>query len=277
MRIPYEGMLAAAAARSSPCIVSVWGNDFTLHAPANPLMKRSTRRALRGADGLHADCQRDVRLAMGWGFEAFKPALVSPGNGGVRTDIFHPPKRPAGQPVVFNPRGIRDYVRNDSFFKAIPLILTRNPDARFVCASMAGNRQALRWVSELGIEGAVELLAPMPHEQLGDVFRRAQVVVSPSEHDGTPNSLLEAMASGCFPIAGDLESIREWITNGRNGLLVDPASPESIAEAVLTALDRRDLRSEAAGLNAQIITTRAEYGRSMRRAEELYERVMRVA
>ncbi len=33
MRIPYEGMLAADAYTGIPLIVSIWGNDFTLHAP----------------------------------------------------------------------------------------------------------------------------------------------------------------------------------------------------------------------------------------------------
>ncbi|MEJ2757024.1 MAG: glycosyltransferase, partial [Anaerolineales bacterium] len=32
MRYPYEGILAARAEPSAPLIVSVWGNDFTLHA-----------------------------------------------------------------------------------------------------------------------------------------------------------------------------------------------------------------------------------------------------
>ena len=37
-----------------------------------------------------------------------------------------------------------------------------------------------------------------------------------------PEAILEAMALGCFPIAGDIESVREWITPGVNGILVDP-------------------------------------------------------
>lgn len=69
---------------------------------------------------------------------------------------------------------------------------------------MQNEPQAMGWVKEFGIENAVELLPAFPHEKMGDVFRGAQIVVSPSIHDGTPNSLLEAMACGCFPVAGDL-------------------------------------------------------------------------
>ncbi len=86
----------------------------------------------------------------------------------------------------------------------------------------------MNWVKTLGIEKSVELLAPRPHAEMAEVYRSAQIIVSPSTHDGTPNTLLEGMACGCFPIAGDLESIREWITDGVNGLLVDPGDPSCI-------------------------------------------------
>ena len=268
MRIPYEGMLASSALRgmrsvatnaveAPPLLISIWGNDFTLHAPSSLPMKHYTRRTMMIAAALHADCARDIRLAHEWGLKEGKLTLVTPGNGGIRTDVFYPPKKPVTEPIVVNPRGFRAYVCNDAFFKSIPLVLAKRADARFVCSTMAGESQAIQWMKELGIEHAVQLNPPMPHEQMAELFRSAQVVVSPSIHDGTPNTLLEGMACGCFPVAGDLESIREWITPGQNGLLVDPNDPQAIASAILIALEREDLRREAAGLNQVMIAARA--------------------
>ena len=274
LRIPYEGMLAANAGLRLPLIVSVWGNDFTLHAPSTPLMKHHTRRTMFATDALHADCERDIRLARAWGLDPSKPTLVAPGNGGIRTDIFFPPARPVEEPVIFNPRGFQDYVRNDTFFRAIPLVLKEIPNARFVCARMAGQPEALHWLGKLGIEKSVELLAPRPHAEMAEIYRSAQILVSPSTHDGTPNTLLEGMACGCFPVAGDLESIREWITDGVNGLLVDSGDPSALAEAILRAVKNKDLRAQAAGLNQEIIVERAEFTRNMARAEVFYQKVI---
>jgi len=273
MRIPYEGMLAALAVRDLPLIISVWGNDFTLHALSSPLMAYHTRRAVRSAAALHVDCRRDARLAQQWGFPVDHPTLVVPGNGGVRTDTFYPSKKPVERPLVINPRGFRAYVRNDTFFRSIPLVLRKRPDASFLCASMAGEVEALAWVAKLGIEQSVELLMTVSHAEMAKIFREVQVVVSPSTHDGTPNSLLEGMACGCFPVAGDLESIREWITPGLNGLLVDPTDPQGLAAAVLAALETPDLRACAAKKNVRIIAERADYRRCMAQAEELYRRI----
>ena len=279
MRIPYEGMLTAVAldrlVSRPPFLVSIWGNDFTLHAPSTPLMGSFTRRTMKAADALHADCNRDIRLARVWGFGAGQPDWVAPGNGGIKSEVFYQPEEPVKSPVVINPRGFRAYVKNEAFFKSIPLVLEKRSDARFLCSSMQGEPQALTWIRELGIEHAVQLNPPFSHDQMGDVFRTAQVVVSPSIHDGTPNSLLEGMACGCFPVVGDLESIREWITHGQNGLLVNSNNPQSIADAILIALEREDLRREAAGLNEKIISARGEYTQNMKLAGEFYGMVGR--
>jgi glycosyltransferase involved in cell wall biosynthesis len=273
MRIPYEGMLAADAYNGTPLLVSVWGNDFTLHAPSTRLMRHYTRWTMQVTNALHADCKRDIRLGQEWGFPTKRPALVTPGSGGIRTDVFFPPEKLVEEPVVINPRGFRAYVRNDVFFKAIPLVLKEIPDARFLCASMAGEAQVQQWIEELGIAHAVELLAPIPHDQMAEVYRRAAVLVSPSIHDGTPNTLLEGMASGCFPVAGDLESIREWITDGENGLLTDATDPNRLAESIVDALRDKNLREKAAKQNSQIIKEHAEYNACMKLAGSFYERI----
>jgi glycosyltransferase involved in cell wall biosynthesis len=285
MRIPYEGMLAALAVEGygegghtgPPLLVSVWGNDFTLHASATPAMARLTRLALRRADALHTDCQRDLRLAHRWGYPEGKPAVVLPGGGGVQLDVFYPPEILAkaaepsqGVPTVINPRGFRAYVCNVAFFQAIPLVLKELPSARFICPAMAGEAQAQRWVETLGIGEAVELLPQQTRLQMAGLFRRSQVAVSPSTHDGTPNTLLEAMACGCTPVAGDIESLKEWITSGENGLLIDPRDPVAMAEAIILALRDRSLRQRAREYNTRLVAEKAEYGQVMGEAEEYY-------
>lgn len=272
LRIPFEGMLASYVPRGVPLALSIWGNDLTLHAGGSARMAAWTRRALNRADVLFADAQRDVGLARAWGFDPAKPALVVPGSGGLDLEQAALVKRrvqmgevplpdflPAGAPLVLNPRGFRTgSVRQDTFFQAVPLVLQRKPEVVFACAAMAGQKEALDWVERLKLEGKVALLPHLPQEELWELFARAAVSVSVSQHDGTPNTLLEALALGAFPIAGDIESLREWITPGVNGLLVEPGSPQALAEAILLALDHPQLRRSAEVKNALLAAERAE-------------------
>lgn len=276
MRIPFEGMIAAKANPDAPLLVSIWGNDFTLHARSNPWMGQLTKNTLSKVDALHSDCYRDLKLAQNWGFNPHKPGLVVPGAGGIQLDIFYPAlennqTQKRKDLIVVNPRGIRAYVRNETFFRSIPLVLKELPEVKFYCPTMAGDPQAEKWVREFGREDRIILMPQQTRQQMAELFRRADVVVSPSVHDGTPNTLLEAMACGCFPVVGDLESLREWITPGENGLLIDPNKPQELAAAILRGLTDSLLREEARRLNVKIIAERAEYQTVMEKVTGFYE------
>jgi hypothetical protein len=285
LRIPFEGMLAAHAPASVPLAVSIWGNDLTLHGRGSAAMRRLTERTLTRADGLVADARRDIRLAHQWGFAEEKTVLEVPGSGGLDlvetgTARLMPtlaglPPFPEDTPLVINPRGFRPgSVRNDIFFQAIPMVLERVPSARFLCAAMQGQEEAENWLAKLKISQQVHLLPYLSQEQLWALFQHAAVSVSVSAHDGTPNSLLEAMAIGCFPIAGDIESLREWIVPGVNGLLVESDKAQALAEALVLALENPQLRQAAAGINQRIIRERAEINLVRSQVAVFYERLM---
>ncbi|MDB4916141.1 MAG: putative glycosyltransferase [Gemmatimonadetes bacterium] len=282
MRIQYEGVLAAkvVSGLSYPLLISIWGNDLEWWASRYPLVSRLAHRVLERASALHPDCTRDLHLAEQWGWDAAKPAAVLPTNGGVRTELFH---RGAADPslcqrfgipgnahVVLNARGFRSYVRNDTFFQSIPRILEQHPDVIFVCVGMLGDPRAVRWCEKLGIASSVRLLPSVSRADMAGLFRAAHVAVSPSHFDGTPNTLLEAMACGAFPVSGDIPSVREWIDHGQNGLLCDPGNAQALSAAVHQALADVSFRQRAARINEAVIRNRAEYTSTMSRAQALY-------
>lgn len=282
LRIPFEGMLACVTPPEIPFLVSIWGNDLTLHAHGSPLMAVFTRRVLRRADALLADAQRDLRLAVSWGLRSGVPTLEVPGAGGIRLEELETGSRSAvlpeelpPVPLVVNPRGHRPgSLRQDVFFRAIPRVLQKMPETLFVCPPLQGDAQAESWVSSLGIQASTRLWPQLTQMQLWTLMRRAQVFVSPSVHDGTPNSLLEAMACGCLPVVGNIESLREWVVDGENGLLVDASDEQALADAIVRGLNDTALRARAAEKNAALIAERADYARNMQRVFELYQTIV---
>ncbi|MGB9521946.1 MAG: glycosyltransferase family 4 protein, partial [Anaerolineales bacterium] len=222
---------------------------------------------------LLADCQRDIRLASVWGFPINRPSHVFPGAGGVRRDLFYPLSNSSNresQPLIINPRGMRAYVRNDIFFKAIALVQRQVPELRVVCPGMKGEMQAQRWVSTLHLENVVQLYPQLNPKEIASLFQKAHISVSLTEHDGTPNTLLETMACGCFPIAGDLESIREWIIPGINGFITPANDPGITADFILFAIKNQELREKAAQYNQQVIESRADYNQVMEKVRKVY-------
>jgi glycosyltransferase involved in cell wall biosynthesis len=82
------------------------------------------------------------------------------------------------------------------------------------------------------------------------------------------------MACGCFPVAGDIESLREWIDPGENGLLVDPQNAQLLAVAILRAMRDADLRLRARIKNTRLVAERAEYRQVMGDAERFYLKML---
>ena len=284
LRIPFEGMLAAHTPSLYPLVLSTWGNDLTLHARGSALMAAATRRALRRADGLMSDTLRDLRLAGEWGFREGLPTLAVPGNGGLELKVFEhlhhqfqsKKDQERDEVLVINPRGFRPgSVHQDIFFQAIPQVLREFPQARFICPAMRGQPEAEGWLEQLKIATHVELLPHLPQQELWDWFLRSAVYVSISSHDGTPNTLLEAMACGCLPVCGDIESIREWISDGKNGLLVAPTSVQGTAEAILRGIHDSALRRSAAKYNWDLLRERVDVSVVRKEIKGFYQTILR--
>lgn len=247
------------------------------------MIRRYSRRVLERADALHSDCMRDIYLAMSWGFSEEKPWICCPGNAGVDSSMFCPGDASdetysrigldRSRALVLNPRGLRRYVDSAAWFDAIRALGESRPDIAFASSAM-DSEAAHRLASRRHAERFVELLPSLNRADMADLFRAASVVVSPSYHDGTPNTLLEAMAVGCVPVVGKLTSIEEWITDGENGILCEPGSAASIAAGIRRAVDDEELRSRATSMNRSIIENRAARDVVIPQIASFYEQVV---
>lgn len=268
LRLPYEAMATVRAWSATPVVASVWGNDFTLHAERSRLNKAATRQTLQRIQGLHTDCVRDQRLAVGLGFDPRKPTLVVPGSGGIVSARFSASGAtlreelgiPSSAPVILNARGLREYVHLPEFIAAAKLVLRSNAEVHLVCTGMSGYAPMDDLLSELGgADGSrVHLLGTIPHSQMPALFRSANIALSLTSHDGTPNTLLEAMASGCYPIVGPVESVQEWVADHINGRIVPPRDSIGIARAIAESLADTDVRERASKINVELIRERAD-------------------
>jgi glycosyltransferase involved in cell wall biosynthesis len=73
-----------------------------------------------------------------------------------------------------------------------------------------------------------------------------------------PNSMLEAMVMGAFPIQSCTSCADEWIQNGKSGFIVSPEDPYEIANALRTALIDDRLVNQAAEINMQTAKERLD-------------------
>ena len=97
-------------------------------------------------------------------------------------------------------------------------------------------------IEAAGLQAQVRFLGFCPREDLPALYRGAGCLVFPSLFEGFGMPVLEAMACGCPVVCSQTTSLPEIA--GGAALLVDPADPEALAQAVETALSDRELRAE---------------------------------
>ena len=125
---------------------------------------------------------------------------------------------------------------------AFPRVLAARPDARLLLVGRGPEEGALKaQAAALGIEERV-VFAGFQRDSAA-YAGTFDVAVVPSLEEGFGLVAVEAMALGVPVVASRVDGLQEVITDGRSGLLVPPADPAAIADAVLRVLGDRELRA----------------------------------
>jgi glycosyltransferase involved in cell wall biosynthesis len=93
--------------------------------------------------------------------------------------------------------------------------------------------------TELGLQN-VRFYGTAEGDELRGLYRAADVLVLPSNHEGMSLVLLEALAMGLPVVATDISGNREVVIHGENGLLVPPDDPAALTGALLEVIEDRD-------------------------------------
>jgi D-inositol-3-phosphate glycosyltransferase len=95
---------------------------------------------------------------------------------------------------------------------------------------------------EVGVRGAVTFVGAVPHDQLPDYYRAADVVVMPSFSESFGLVAVEAMACGVPVVASRVGGLASTVADGRTGYLIPWRCPEPFAEKIELLLRNDPLR-----------------------------------
>lgn len=85
------------------------------------------------------------------------------------------------------------------------------------------------------------------------IMNASDIYVLPSFAEGLPNTLMEAMASGCAAVASDVGGVKVLIKNGKNGFLVKPGDYLSIEKKINELIKDSKKRKEFGDKSREII------------------------
>jgi colanic acid/amylovoran biosynthesis glycosyltransferase len=163
---------------------------------------------------------------------------------GVDCTVFHPGNPAAAPPTVLAVGRLVDKKGPHLTILAFAEVLKLNPRARL---RMIGDGPLLGscadLVSALRIEHAVTLLGHQPHHVIANEMRQARCFAQHSvqawngDSEGTPNTVLEAGASGLAVVSTRHAGIPDVVIEGETGYLVDERDLGGMARAMVRLLD----------------------------------------
>ena len=129
--------------------------------------------------------------------------------------------------------------------KATAIVKKTVPDVKTVIAGRGELLDRLKGeVSGMGLEKNIEFLGF--REDIPQLLQAMDIFILPSLSEGTPLSILEAMASQKPVVATDVGGLSEIVENGETGFLVPREDPESLAEKILLVLEDKELAGKMA-------------------------------
>lgn len=161
-----------------------------------------------------------------------------------------PTFRPGDEVVTYVARGLEPQRGFPALMRALPALLEARPHAHVViCGDDAPSYGPPPATHPTWRQALLEEVGPLPDRvhftgTLGPEDYLALLQVSALHlYLSVPFvlswSLTEAMATGCLVLGSDTDPVREFITDGANGFLVDPRDPEAIARRAAELLAER--------------------------------------
>ena len=142
---------------------------------------------------------------------------------------------------------------------------------------IAGDGPQLRslqaMIQERDLEGRVHVLGWQTADQLKKQYAKANLFLFPSRHEGMPNAVLEAMASGLPVVATSIAGNEELVLNGETGALVPVEDVAALREALRPFLIKAEMR-EKMGNAAR---PRVEQAFQWSRVAEEYQSILKKA
>ena len=172
-------------------------------------------------------------------------------------------------PLVVNITRFRPEKGNDVLIDAWPRVLERVPDAVLLLAGEGETQGECRaQATALGLGGDRVRFLGFRRDVLR-LLSSAQVVVAPSRREGSPFSLLEAMAVGAPIVASAVGGMARMLEDGVSGRLVPADDPPALASAVASLLADPVAR-ETLGKGARDRAGQFDIARHAERLEAIY-------
>jgi teichuronic acid biosynthesis glycosyltransferase TuaC len=245
-----DGVAAVRLARKLgvPSVIKLHGSDMNVIAN-QPAASRWLRWALPRADRVVAVSQGLADKAQGLGVTAERLVVVP---NGVDRTLFFPRDRaearaalgtihgsifPEGSKVIVYVGRLERAKGITELLDAFRRLASQRSDVALALVGDGGAAEACRQAA-LEFPGRVVVAGVRPLDEVATWIAAGDLLTLPSWNEGTPNVVLEALASGRRVVATTVGGIPDVLRDGQLGQMVPPRDASALTAALTRVLDQ---------------------------------------
>lgn len=157
----------------------------------------------------------------------------------------------------------------DVFLRAARRVSEARPNVRFVVVGDGDLREDLEVLARtLGIAESVRFLGW--RADLPSIYADLDVLVLTSQNEGTPVSIIEALAAGRAVVATEVGGVGDVLGACERGLLVPRGDADAVAGAIVRLLDDAELRARLGAAGQSYALATHDGAALLRRIDRLY-------
>lgn len=254
-------------------IYSSWGSDL-FYFQNEPAYLKDIKRVLPRINYLFTDCNRDYEIAKQYGFSG-EFLGVFPGGGGFELNEMETYKLSISQRKTILIKGFQG--RSGRAIPVLKALATLKEQLlNYEIVVFGSDPQTFEYVtnSELKKWKNFQILGKIPHEEVLKLMGKSLIYIGNSNSDGMPNTMLEAIFMGAFPIQSNPGgATAELIQNGINGWLIEDCEDvEKIKEIVIHAVNNCNFEN-AESLNQVAIVPKLYYIKVKNEVISIYKKL----
>ena len=255
-------------------LYSCWGSDLYYYQQF-PIHLKKIKLLLSRVNYLHTDCQRDYTLAKELGFLG-KHVGVIPGGTGYKLDEIEPYKLPFAERKIILVKGYEHFLgRGLNIVKALEAI--KNKIENYDVVVFGAHPVVIEYIQSHQLGFKVFDRNGLSHQKILELMGKSLIYIGNSISDGMPNTLLEAIVMGVFPIQSNPGGVtEEIIKDGVNGLLINnPESILTIQNLILKSISNHYLLERAAHENAILAKDKLDYDQNSIKVISIYDTILK--
>ncbi len=263
--------LTAMVCGFHPAIVTVHGSDLTTRIKSR-IWRLLLKRIFEFSDCINTVSKDLQSMVLSLGIN---PDKIETFTLGIDTDKFAFVTRPeisrSGVLKLICTRRLEPVFDHRTIIRALALLKKNGLEFQMTFIGDGSLLDELtQQVKDAGLDDSVNFLGRVHNDNLPEVFGRHDVYLSASLWDGASLSLLEAMATGLFPVVSDIKANSAWLKHNVDGLLHKVGDAEDLANNILHLRDHPQLLTDAAEGNRKRVIESGDRNTNMKHLERVY-------